>query len=165
MNQRWLNTTSTYKYKYMQEDVLFYWCSDWKKKICRSAVILLTHLGWVMQIYLSNLTIIGSDNGLSPSQHRAITWSSAGILLIAPLGTNFTEISIWIEIFLGKKMVLKVLSGKSRPFCLGLNVLTIEAGTLEQNGHHFTDNIFLHENCYILVKFSLKFVAKGPSEQ
>ena len=41
------------------------------------------------------LTIIGSDNGLS-DRHQAIIWSNAGILLIGPLGTNFSE--IWFEI-------------------------------------------------------------------
>ena len=38
--------------------------------------------------------IIGSDNGLSPNRHQAITWTNAGILLIGPLGTNFNEILI-----------------------------------------------------------------------
>ena len=32
----------------------------------------------------SNLTIIGSDNGLSPCPHQAIIWTSAGIVLIGP---------------------------------------------------------------------------------
>ena len=63
------------------------------------------------------LTIIGSDNGLSPGRREAIIWSIAGILLIRPLGTNVTEILI-------ANMRLKVLSGKRRPFCLGLNVLS-----------------------------------------
>ena len=42
-------------------------------------------------ICVSKLTIIGSDNGLSPGQHQAIIWTNAGILLIGPLGTNFNE--------------------------------------------------------------------------
>ena len=33
---------------------------------------------------------IGSDNGLSPDQCQAIIWTNAGILLIGPLGTNFS---------------------------------------------------------------------------
>ena len=74
-------------------------------------------------ICVSKLTIIASDNGLSPSQRQAIIRTSAGILLIGPLGTNFSE--IWIEIltFSFKKMRLKVSSAKWRPFCLGFNVL------------------------------------------
>ena len=52
----------------------------------------LTHRGWVMHICVGNLTIIGSDNGLSPGQHQAIIWTNAGLLFIGPLGTNFNEI-------------------------------------------------------------------------
>ena len=43
-------------------------------------------------ICVGNLTIIGSDNGLSPGRRQAIIWPNAGILLIGPLGTNFSEI-------------------------------------------------------------------------
>ena len=56
----------------------------------------LTHWGRVTNIYVSNLTIIGSDNGLSPGRRQAIIWTNAGILLIGPLGTNFSEILIQI---------------------------------------------------------------------
>ena len=74
-------------------------------------------------ICVSNLTIIGSDNALSPGRRQAIIWTNAGILLIEPLGTNFSEILIEINTFSFKKMHLKKLSGKWRPFCLCLNVL------------------------------------------
>ena len=77
-------------------------------------------------ICVSKLTIICSDNGLSPDRRQAIVWTNAGILLIGPLGTNFSEISIEILTFSFKKMHLKVLSVKRRPFCLSLNVLTCE---------------------------------------
>ena len=83
----------------------------------------LTHWGRVTHICASNLTIIGSDNGLSPGRRQAIIWTNDGILLIGPLGTNFSEILIEILTFSFKKMRLKVSSGKWRPFCLGLNVL------------------------------------------
>ena len=75
-------------------------------------------------IYVSNLTIIGSDNGLSPGRHQAIIWTSAGILLSVPLRTNFCEILIAILTFSFKKMPYKVSSAKWQPFCLGLNVLS-----------------------------------------
>ena len=71
----------------------------------------------------SKLTIIDSDNGLSPDRRQAIIWTNAGILLIGPFGTTFSEISIEIITFSFKKMRLKVSSAKWRPFCLGLNVL------------------------------------------
>ena len=74
-------------------------------------------------ICVGNLTIIGSDNGLLPDRRQAIIWTNAGLLLIGPIRTHFSE--IWIEIltFSFKKMHLKISSGKWRPFCLGLNVL------------------------------------------
>ena len=84
----------------------------------------LTHWGRVTHICVSDLTIIGSDNGLSPGRRQAIIRTNAGILLLRPLGTNFSEILIEILIFSFKKMHLKVSSAKRRPFCLGLNVLT-----------------------------------------
>ena len=83
----------------------------------------LTHWGRVMHICVSKLTIIASDNGLSPGRRQAIIWTSAGILLIGPLGTNFSEIIIEIITFSFKKMRLKASSSKWRPCCLSLNVL------------------------------------------
>ena len=63
-------------------------------------------------ICVCKLTIIGSDNGLSPGQRQALIWTNAGILLIRTLGTNFSEILIKIHTFLFEKMHLKMLSGK-----------------------------------------------------
>ena len=73
-------------------------------------------------ICVSKLTIIGSDNGLSPDRRQAIIWTNAGILLIGPLGTNFSEILIEIQTFSFTKMRMKVSSAKRRPLCLSLNV-------------------------------------------
>ena len=72
---------------------------------------------------INKVTIIGSDNGMSPGRRQAIIWNNAGILLIGTLGTNFSEILIEIRPFSFKKMHLKMLSGKWRPFCLSLNVM------------------------------------------
>ena len=69
-----------------------------------------------MHICVSKLTIIGLDNGLSPDWRQAIIWINAGILLIGPVGTNFSEILIEIQIFSFKKMYLKMLFTKWRPF-------------------------------------------------
>ena len=85
----------------------------------------LTHWGRVTHICVNELTTIGSDNGLSPGRRQAIIWNNAGLLLIEPLGTNFSEISIGIQTFPFKKMHLNMSSAKWRPFCLGLNVLSI----------------------------------------
>ena len=45
-----------------------------------------------MHICISKLTIIGSDTVLSLGRHQTMIWSDAEILLIGPLGTNFSEI-------------------------------------------------------------------------
>ena len=71
---------------------------------------LLTHWGRATHICVSKLTIIGSDNGLSPDRRQANIWTNAGILLIGPLGTNFSEILIGIQTFSFKKIHLKISS-------------------------------------------------------
>ena len=78
-----------------------------------------------MHMCVCNLTIFGSDNGLSPGRRQAIILTSAGILLIGTLGTNFGDILIDIHTFSFKKMCLKVSSAKRQPFYLGLNVLSL----------------------------------------
>ena len=57
-----------------------------------SWLVALTHWGRVTHICVSKLTIIGSDNGLSPGRPQAIIWTNAGILLIQTSETNFSEI-------------------------------------------------------------------------
>ena len=54
----------------------------------------LTHWGRVTHVCVSDLSITGSDNGLSPGRRQAIIWTNDGILFIRPLGTNFSEILI-----------------------------------------------------------------------
>ena len=60
---------------------------------------ILNHWGRVTHIFVSKLTIIGSDNGLSPGRRQAIIWTNAGILLIGPFGTHCSEILIKIHTF------------------------------------------------------------------
>ena len=72
------------------------------------------------------IIIIGWDDGSSPGRRQAIIWTNAGILLIEPLGTNFSEILIEINTFSCKKMHLKMSSAKWRIFSLGLNELTFQ---------------------------------------
>ena len=87
--------------------------------------IKLTHWGRVTHICVSDLTNIGSDNGLSPGRRQAIIWTNAGVLLIGPLGTNFSKILIGIQTFSFNKLHLKKSSAKWRLFCLGLNELRL----------------------------------------
>ena len=91
--------------------------------INRTQILLFTHWGRVTHICVGNLTIISSDNGLSPGRRQTITWTNVGILLIRPLGTNFSEMLIKKHTFSFKKIHLKMSSGKWRPFCLDLSVL------------------------------------------
>ena len=50
-----------------------------------------------MHICVSKLTIICSENGLSPGQCQAVIWTIDGILLIWPLCANLSEKFIEIE--------------------------------------------------------------------
>ena len=77
--------------------------------------ISITHLTHLPQclIYLSVKRVsIGSDNGLSLIRRQAIFGTNAGILLIARLGTTFSEILIEIHAFSFTKMHLKLSFAK-----------------------------------------------------
>ena len=87
-------------------------CSRW----CHQKPSCLTHWSRVTHICVGNLAIIDSDNGLSPGRRQAITRTNVGILLIGPLGTNFSEMFSEIHIFSLKKIHLKMSSGKSGHF-------------------------------------------------
>ena len=91
-------------------------CFTMVSAMSKSTVLKLTHWGRATHICVGKLTIIVSDNGLSPGRRQAIIWTNAGILLIGPLGTNFSEILIGIQTFSFKKMHLKMSSAKWRPF-------------------------------------------------
>ena len=67
----------------------------------------LTHWDMMTHICLGNLTIIGSDKGLSPGRPEAINWTNDGLLLIRPLVTNFSEILIFFLHFHSRKCILR----------------------------------------------------------
>ena len=86
----------------------------------KMSATLLTHWGRGTHICVGKLIIIGSDNGLSPGRRQAIISTNAGILLIGPLGTNFSEILIEIITFSFNKkafgnVVWKIAVILSRP--------------------------------------------------
>ena len=115
----------------------------------------LTHWGRVTNICVSNLCIIASDNGLSPGRRQAIIWSNAGILLIGPLGTNFSEIVIEIHIFSFNKIHFKMSSRKRRPFCFGLNVLTkIVKEAQGKQFNNYNEDGTLFQSQYLLTALS-----------
>ena len=82
------NLTALNSYKYSKGIA----CSDLKKIDTP-----ITHWGRVTHICVNKLTIIGSENGLSPGRRQAIILTNAGILLIGPLWTKFSG-EILIEI-------------------------------------------------------------------
>ena len=93
-----------------------------------NSIIGLTHWGRVMHPCVGKLTIIGSDNGLSPGRPQAIIWTNAGILLIGPLGTNFSEIlkrnsNIFIQENVLENVVCEMASILSRPWCVKYIIL------------------------------------------
>ena len=98
-----------------------------------------THWGRVTHICISKLTIIGSDNGLSPGRRQAIIWTNDGILLIRTFWTNFSEIVSEIHTFSFKKIHFKMSSGKWQPSCLGLNVLKIGYPQMKFTGARFSN--------------------------
>ena len=75
-------------------------------------------------ICVGNLTIFGSNNGLSPGRRQAIIWTNTGILLIGPLGTHFSDILNEILTFSFQENTFEsVVWEMARAFHLGLNVL------------------------------------------
>ena len=103
LNQWWLNMNHTRRN--------IFWLKNVKINQLSLAKFCL-HWGGVTHICVSKLTIIDIDNGLSPGRRQANIWTNAGILLIGPLGTNFSEILIEIHIFSFRKMHLKMSSAK-----------------------------------------------------
>ena len=104
------------------------WCrydNLWCRLCSRGDTRVLMHFkGRVTHICVNTLTIISSDNGWSPILRWTIIWTSVGLLLTGPLGTNFSDISIKIRTFTFKKMRLKMSSVKWGPFCIGEGGLT-----------------------------------------
>ena len=136
-----------------------------------SNIAYLTHWGRLTHICVGKLTIIGSDNGLSPGRHQTIIWTNDWILLIGPLGTNFSEIFIKIQNFSFTKMHLKISSGK-----MAANLSRerwVNTTRPEQHGPHFADDIFKcisFNGNWVSLKFfqlfsiSLKFVSNYSTD-
>ena len=88
---------------------------------------MLSHWGWVTHIYVSKLTIIVSDNGLSPGRRQAIIWNNVKILLIGPFETNFSEILSETETFSFKKIRLEMAAiFFSASMCYSCQTVTME---------------------------------------
>ena len=174
---QWLSTRTNYTeiFKYLlgfkidETDCWWYWMLflrrpfiTWLKRS------ILTHWGRVTHIYIYasfNMVIICSDNGLLPLWHQAIIWTNAKILIIGPLGTNFSEILIGVQTFSFKKLHLKRSSAKWRLFYLGLNELKgmlVHKDFLTWLSILRSSNIFIQEIAFENVKW---IVIASPQSQ
>ena len=122
-------------------------------------VLTLTYWGWGTHICVGNLTIIGSDDGLALSRRQAIIWTNAGIVLIGPLGTNFSETLTEIGAFSFKKMHFKMSSAKGHHFVMasvlicqrGFTVTSTIATENEKqsfSSHKYVFSIFIKRSCW-----------------
>ena len=59
-------------------------CCSNVKAVSLVISFVLNHWGRVTHVCVGKLTIIDSDNGLSPEQRKTIIWTNAGILSIGP---------------------------------------------------------------------------------
>ena len=71
-------------------------------------------------ICVSKPTSIGPDNGLAPGQRQSIILTNAGITLIGPVGTKFSETLIESHIFHSRKRIGKYRLENSGHFVLAL---------------------------------------------
>ena len=88
--------------------------------------LLLTHWGWVMYICIGKITIIGSDNGLSPGWHQAIylnqCWNTVNSNLRNKLQWNLKQNShIFIEENACENVVCQLAANLSQPQCVNSN--------------------------------------------
>ena len=100
-------------------------------------------------IYVNKLTIMGSDNGLSPGRRQAIIWTNAGILSIGPLGINFSKkiyqnYNIFIQPNAFKSFVCELAAILSRPQCVKLH---IKAESHPLVGITYDCNVFCFDSC------------------
>ena len=97
-------------------------------------------------ICVGKLTIIDSDNGLSPERRQAIIWTNAGILLIGPQGTNSSQIVIEIQTFSFCEMA-SILSRpqwvkKNSTWCVDIIVMIFKS---DSKSFDFIDTIYSPE--------------------
>ena len=114
-------------------------------------------------ICVGNPTNIDSDNGLSPGRRQAIIWTNAGLLLIGPLGTNFSEILSEIRSFSFKKTHLKMSSAKWRLSRLGLNVLTVKSYFAPMHTLHISSSRVSYNSVLIYLQ-KVESVLSGPDQ-
>ena len=68
---------------------------------------LLTQWGQVKHICVGKLTIIGSDNGLTPGCCQAINWTNAGNCQLDPSGQTSVKFQLEFKYFRSRKCIWK----------------------------------------------------------
>ena len=108
----------------------------------------LTYWGLVTHICVNDLTIIGSEHGLTPGCRQVMIWTNARRLLFGPLGTKFSKMLIEIHTFSFKKCISTCRLWNWGHFCLGLNLLTKLWGCIYSHWAHlcYTDTIWVQSN-------------------
>ena len=111
-------------------------------------------------ICVSKLTIIGSNNGLSPDRRLAIIWTNDGMLLIGPLRNKLQwnlnrNSNIFIQENAFESVVCKTVAILSRPQCVKGSKYKMAAKFGQQN--HFCYQI---NWCAILIS-SLNLTKQG----
>ena len=102
-------TCKTYSYSQVDAKVI----REWHGSTCIGPLEII-EVEWYIYMYVSvNRTLVGSDNGLLPVRRQSITWSNAVILLIWPLGLNFSE--IWIKNYHSRTLISKRCKQNGRP--------------------------------------------------
>ena len=106
-------------------------------------------------ICASKLTIIVSDNGLASGRRQAIIWNNAGILLIGPLGTAFSD--FFLSKFKETNFVSKWLS------VLSVDVLRASSGTMiTRFGCNDRDwRVKMFSFCYMAIGTQWNWISNG----
>ena len=169
---------------------------------CSDQPIILTYWGWdetnktsflqwkcfefrlifLWNLFVGNLTIIVSDNGLLLGRRQAIIWNNAGILLMRPLVTNprynfNRNWNIFIQENAFENVVWKILS---RPqyvtknlVCFYINIITWSLWVPLTTPQSVVEGIMGSSNCYSImwkIVFDQKyrylfFIVKHQSNQ
>ena len=142
----WLELqTIVYKWAQIQIKELWLWLNHW---------------GWMTHICVSKLTIIGSDNGLSPGRRQNIIWNNTGILWVRPLETNFSEILTHVHgphVGLMNLAIWKITFGASHnAFRRNPVIVTprYRANTFIKTMHELMQCILVHADFLASVKYN-----------
>ena len=98
----------------------------------------LTHWGRVTHIYVDKLTIIGSDNGLSPEQRQAIIWNQCWNIVNRTLGNKLQwnlnrNSNIFIEENTFENVICEMLFNSSWPQSVKISLKLVHRRPINNN--------------------------------